>query len=80
MNTQRAFSQHRAHLSVPRLGTNRREGLRQDKSRKVLGGRTDQKAKDNNLLAKGAHVTITLLHAPFHWKHWNLDTLRVVAP
>lgn len=27
MNTQRALSQHRAHLSVPRLGTTRREGL-----------------------------------------------------
>ena len=51
----------------------------QDKSRKVLGGRTDQKAKENNLLAKGALAAITLLHSAFHWEHWNLATLRVVS-
>jgi len=79
MNPRRVSSHHGEHLSVRHLGTNRREGRRQDKSRKVLGGRTDQKAKDNNLLSKGAHAAITLLHVAFRWERWNLGTLQVVA-
>jgi len=63
MNTQRALSQHSAHLSVPRLGKNSREGLRQDKSRKVLGGWTGRKSRNNNVRGKGAHGSITLLNA-----------------
>ena len=77
MNTQRALSHHGVHLSVRQLGEGRGEGVGQDKSRKVLGGRMGRKSRNNNVRGKGAHVTITLLNATIRWKLCELDNLRV---
>ena len=80
MNTERASSHHGVHHSVPGLGTNHSEGIWQDKSRKVLGGRTGKKSRNNNVRGKGAPTSTTLLHATNRWKIYELDTLRFDAP
>jgi hypothetical protein len=66
-----------------RWGTRRANQPRlrgQDKSRKVLGGRTGSKSRNNNVHGKGASTSITLLHATTHWKDYELHTLRVDPP
>jgi hypothetical protein len=80
MNTERALSHHGVPVSGWKMRANRREGRRQDKSRKVLGGRMGKKSRNNNARGKGAHVTITLLNAVIRWEHCELNNLRVGAP
>jgi hypothetical protein len=75
MTAQCALSRHRAHLSVLRLGTNRREGLWQDKSRKVLGGRRGEEMNNCKLLAQGARALAALLYMASHWECRVLHTL-----
>jgi hypothetical protein len=55
-------------------------GVRQDKSRKVLGGRMGRKSRNNNVHYKGAHKAATLLNAVIRWELCELHTLRVNAP
>ena len=58
----------------------RGEGRRQDKSRKVLGGRMGRKSRNNNVRGKGAPTSITLLRATTRWKDYELHTLQLDAP
>ena len=80
MNTQRALSHRGVHLSVLELRASRGEGVQQDKSRTLLGGRMGRKSRNNNVRGKGAHGTITLLHAITRWEVCELHTLRFNAP
>jgi hypothetical protein len=80
MNAQRALSHHGVHPSVRQLGASRGEDRRQDKSRKVLGGWTGRKSRNDNVHGKGASTSITLLHATTRWKDYVLHTLQVDAP
>jgi hypothetical protein len=53
------------------------EGLWQDKSRTLLGGRMGKKSRNNNVHGKGAHVTKTLVNAIIRWEFCELDKVRV---
>jgi hypothetical protein len=53
---------------------------RQDKSRKVRGGRMGKKSNNNNVRRKGAHVRKTLLHMTNRWKDCEQDKVQVTTP
>jgi hypothetical protein len=80
MNTQSTLSYHGVHLSVLESGASRGEGVRQDKSRTLLGGRMGKKSRNNNVRGKGAHGSITSLNAIIRWELCELHTLRINAP
>jgi hypothetical protein len=79
MSMQRDLLHHGALASAWLCSANCREGGRQDKSRKVLGGRTDQNAKENSLQIQGAWAATTLLHATTRWKQYGPNNLEVAA-
>jgi hypothetical protein len=80
MNTERALSHHGVPVSGWNMRANSREGRRQDKSRKVRGGRRGKKSRNNNVRGKGAHGSITSLNAIIRWELCELHTLRINAP
>jgi hypothetical protein len=80
MNTERALSHHGVPVSGRNMRANRREGRRQDKSRKVRGGRRGKKSRNHTVRGKGARADITLLNAIIRWELCELDTLRFDAP
>jgi hypothetical protein len=80
MTTQCALSHLGVPVSVLESGASRGEGVRQDKSRTLLGYQMGRKAKENSLRIKGAWAGITLPRATIRWEYCEPYNLPVGAP